>query len=119
MRASLKVNTKPELPPRNTNSGASKSTNANTADQVPPENEEDSESATEQDVENHFPNQPFCLETETGERGAKPESNLILDTEVKLIDEKREKVQQLLRNTTEIREMVTSRELNPDGLDLH
>jgi len=60
----------------------------------------------------------FCLERETGQRGAKPESNQIHETEDKLIQQKKEKIIQIFKNNTDIREMIVSRDTNPRGLDL-
>lgn len=55
----------------------------------------------------------FDLATETGERGAKPESNQIRDTEMTAIGSKKDKCMEIFRNSTEIREALTSSEYNP------
>ena len=62
---------------------------------------------------------PFCLETETGERGAKPESNKILDNEQQLLHLKKDKCLEIFRNCTEVREAIVSQDLNPDGLEMN
>ena len=43
---------------------------------------------------------------ETGERGAQPESNKILDHEVEQIESKKNKCLEVIRNSTEIRELI-------------
>ena len=50
----------------------------------------------------------FNLATETGERGAKPESNQIRDAEMTAIAQKKDKCMEIFRNNTEIREMIVS-----------
>ena len=58
----------------------------------------------------------FNLETETGQRGAKPESNKILDSEQELLHLKKDKTLEIFRNCTEVRELVMSQEHNPKNL---
>lgn len=54
------------------------------------------------------PKEAFDITKETGQRGAKPESNQILTEEVNLVGSKKEKMIEVFRNCTEIREMIVS-----------
>ena len=69
------------------------------------------------DVNAVFPQKQFVLSEETGEKGAKPESNQILDTETTLIRSKKDKLIEVFRNSTEIRELITSSQ-NEQRLEL-
>ena len=60
----------------------------------------------------------FNIQNETGERGAQPESNRILDNEETLIRQKKEKCIEIFRNNSEIRDILTSSTENPDNYDL-
>jgi hypothetical protein len=60
----------------------------------------------------------FNINNETGKRGAKPESNQIRDNEATMIHQKKEKCLELFRNNGDIRDMIISRESNPQGHDL-
>ena len=74
------------------------------------------------DTEEHLcaaaPRTLFNINNETGRRGAKPESNQIRDSEATMVRQKKEKCVELFRNNGEIREMIVSRETNPQGHDL-
>ena len=69
--------------------------------------EDDSSAAGDEAYnEAYFKKPDFVLEMETGERGANPESNKILDLEVEQIESKKNKCLEVLRNSTDIREMI-------------
>lgn len=67
---------------------------------------------------NQVGEQGFNLSNETGERGADPDSNQILDKESLLINQKKDKCKEIFRNNSDIREIITSNTQNPDGFDL-
>ena len=60
----------------------------------------------------------FNIQNETGERGAQPDSNKILENEETLIRQKKEKCIEIFRNNHEIREILTSQTENPQNYDL-
>lgn len=98
----------------------SNSTNANTHERQSHDEfrgpDSDNEGATEPVL---IRKRTFSLETETGQRGAQPESNQILDKEQTLIAQRKDKCLEVFRNCTEIRDAIVSPELNPQGLDLN
>ena len=55
----------------------------------------------------------FNIQNETGERGAQPDSNKILENEQTLIRQKKEKCIEIFRNNSEIRDILTSSTENP------
>lgn len=65
------------------------------------------ESDGEPDINPAEPTQ-FVLEKETGKRGAEPESNKILDTEQTLLGHKKDKCIEVIRQSTEIHELIVS-----------
>ena len=64
-------------------------------------------------IEDSAPRAAFNIENETGARGAKPESNQILETEESLIQARKEKCLEVFRNNTDIRDLITDTQLNP------
>lgn len=64
----------------------------------------------------HFQRPEFVLEQETGQRGAKPESNKNLEVEQTALTQKKDKCMEIFKNSSEVRELITSDELNPDRL---
>ena len=66
----------------------------------------------------HSPAAPFHLENETGRRGAKPESNQILDSELTLLNQKKDKMVEIMKGSSEIHALLTSADKNPSGIDL-
>ena len=101
----------------------SQSTNTNTQHDRQSHNEgplvgpdSDNDATTEPVV---IQRQAFCLENETGQRGAQPESNKILETEQQLLHLKQDKCLEIFRNCTEIREAIVSNEQNPEGLEMN
>ena len=68
--------------------------------------------------ERNIASTPLDIANETGQRGAKPESNEILENETSLVGSKKEKMIEVFRNCTEIREMLTSRRENSQNIDL-
>jgi len=109
----------------------SKSTTAHTNDRQGFSNDGDFQNPTDSELEkdgqvadshNNFPSafrqREFRLEEETGQRGAQPESNQIKESENKLIQQKRDKCNEIFRNNSDIRDMITSPDLNPQGLEL-
>ena len=65
-----------------------------------------------------IPRRTFNIETETGARGAKEESNELLNTEETAIKQKKEKCIEIFRNCTEIREIIVSSTHNPQHLEI-
>ena len=103
----------------NVNAHSSQSTTANTyenqlTDHPSPESEL---GEAEQAAINACP--PFLIENETGQKGAKPESNIILDLEVNLVDQKRDKLYEVFKSSSEVHSLVTSSTYNPRNLELH
>lgn len=89
----------------------SKSTTANTNENVPPM--EEFQNSDDEQPEHLYPAAPrtnFNIQNETGQRGAKPESNQNRDNELTMIKQKKEKCLELFRNNGDIREMIISRE---------
>jgi len=58
------------------------------------------------------------IDNETGQRGAKPDSNMIKDTENILIGGKKDKCLEIIKASSEIYNIVNSSSTNPLGLDL-
>ena len=67
---------------------------------------------------NQVGEQGFNIQNETGERGAEPDSNKILENEETIIKQKKEKCIEIFRNNSEIRDILTNRDENPDNYDL-
>lgn len=61
----------------------------------------------------------FNLDTETGEKGAEPESNKNLDAELEAIESKKNKCLEVMRNSTEVRELIQDKELNWQDISLN
>ena len=101
----------------NVGAASSKST-AHTTDNYAPQEDFQADSDTEV-LPPAAPRTVFNIQNETGKRGAKPESNKIRDTEMNYIHQKKEKCLELFRNNGDIRDLIVSRETNPQGLELN
>ena len=98
---------------------SSKSTSANTnGDRIHSGELQASDDEESEQDQIHSPAAPFHIENETGQRGAKPESNQILDTELTLLNQKKDKMVEIMKGSSEIHGLLTSPDKNQSGIDL-